>query len=208
LVMKTPLNLLVALSLTLAGVTQVSAQGVEDLLREAQQAYVRGDATAAKEKFEMIRRIDPDNRTAINYLRRIIAEEAKNPNKDLTNGTQATLSKVILPKLDFREASLAEALDFLRQKGNQVAGGKVAGGKVAINFVLQIDEAAKAKKVTLTLQNVPFTEALRYIGELTGVQFVYERFAIAVKPKGAAEPGPAATNTPPAKTRPKIEGLN
>jgi hypothetical protein len=199
--MKTPLNLLVALSLTLACATQVSAQAVDDLLKEAQQAYVRGDSATAKEKFEMIRRIEPDNRTAINYLRRIIAEEAKNPNKDLTNGTQAALAKVILPKVDLREASLAEALDFLRQKGNQIGEGKVA-----INFVLQIDEAAKMNKVTLTLQNVPFTEVLRYIGELANVSFVYERFAIAVRPKGA--PAPEATNTPPPKAGAKIQGLN
>jgi hypothetical protein len=199
--MKTPLNLLVALSLTLACATHVSAQAVDDLLKEAQQAYVRGDSATAKEKFEMIRRIEPDNRTAINYLRRIIAEEAKNPNKDLTNGTQAALAKVILPKVDLREASLAEALDFLRQKGNQIGEGKVA-----INFVLQIDEAAKMNKVTLTLQNVPFTEVLRYIGELANVSFVYERFAIAVRPKGA--PAPEATNTPPPKAGAKIQGLN
>jgi hypothetical protein len=199
--MKTPLNLLAALSLTLACATQVSAQAVDDLLKEAQQAYVRGDSAIAKEKFEMIRRIEPDNRTAINYLRRIIAEEAKNPNKDLTNGTQAALAKVIFPKIDLREASLAEALDFLRQKGNQIGEGKVA-----INFVLQIDEAAKMNKVTLTLQNVPFTEVLRYIGELANVTFVYERFAIAVRPKGAA--APEATNAPAPKAGAKIQGLN
>jgi hypothetical protein len=198
--MKTPLNLLAVF--TLACAAHVSAQGVEDLLKEAQQAYVRGDSTVAKEKFEMIRRIEPDNRTAINYLRRINAEEAKRPNAGMTNGTEASLAKVILPKVDFREASLAEALEFLKQKGNQIGEGKVA-----INFVLQIDEAAKASKVTLTLHNVPLTEVLRYIGELVGVQFVYERFAIAVRPKGAAN-APAATNTPPAKKGPKIEGLN
>ena len=201
--MKTPLNLLAALSLIFAGTTQVSAQAVDDLLKEAQRAYVSGNTAVAKEKFEMIRRIEPDNRTAISYLRRIIAEEAKNPNKDMTNGSQAALAKVILPKVDFREASLAEALDFLRQKGNQIGEGKVA-----INFVLQIDEAAKLNKVTLSLQNVPFTEVLRYIGELTNVTFVYERFAIAVRPKGAGAPAPEATNAPPAKSGTKVEGLN
>jgi len=201
--MKTPLNLLAALTLIFAGTAEVSAQAVDDLLKEAQRAYVSGNTAVAKEKFEMIRRIEPDNRTAISYLRRIIAEEAKNPNKDLTNGSQAALAKVILPKVDFREASLAEALDFLRQKGNQIGEGKVA-----INFVLQIDEAAKLNKVTLTLQNVPFTEVLRYIGELANVTFVYERFAIAVRPKGAGAPAPEATNTPPAKGGAKVEGLN
>src|SRR5688572_3233814 len=147
--MKTPLNLIVSTLLLLSAGT-VLAQDASDLLRDAQQAYVRGDYAAAKQKFELVRRIEPENRTAIMYLRRIIAEEAKG-NKQAPNATQTVLEQVILPRLELREASLAEALEFLRQKGNQIGEGKIA-----INFVMQIDEATKADKVTLNLQNVPF----------------------------------------------------
>ena len=184
--MKTPTNLLAAALLVLA--TTASGQDTNDLIKEAQRAYVRGDAADAKEKFELIRRLDPNNRTAIMYLRRMAAEEATGPgSKTPPNATQTALGQVILPRVDLREASLAEVLDFLRQKGNQIAEGKVA-----INFVTQLDDTQKAAKITLSLQNVPFTEALRYVGELGGVQFVYERFAIVVKPKGA----PGASNPP------------
>jgi hypothetical protein len=197
--MKTPTNLFAVALLVLAATA--SGQDTDDLIKEAQRAYVRGDATAAKEKFELVRRLDPNNRTAIMYLRRITAEEAANPgNKTAPNATQTALQQLILPRVDLREASLAEVLDFLRQKGNQIAEGKVA-----INFVTQLDDAQKAAKITLSLQNVPFTEALRYVGELGGVQFVYERFAIVVKPKGVA---PAATNlAPPSGGGGKVQGL-
>jgi hypothetical protein len=44
--------------------------------------------------------------------------------------------------------------------------------------------------------NVPFTEALKYLGELADVQFSFEKYAIVVKKKAAAatagEPAPAA----------------
>jgi len=108
---------------------------------------------------------------------------------------------VILPRVDLREASLGEVLEFLRQKGNQAAAGKVA-----INFVAQLDETQKAAKITLSLQNAPFTEILRYVGELGGVQFSYEKFAIVVKPKGVGQPAP---EIPPAASKggAKIEGL-
>jgi hypothetical protein len=197
--MKAPVNLLAATLLFVAATA--SGQAVSDLLSEAQRAYVRGDATGAKEKFELVRRLEPDNRTAIMYLRRIAAEQAADPSsRTAPNATQAALAQVILPKIELREASLGEVLEFLRQKGNQIADGKVA-----INFVAQLDEAQKAAKITLNLQNVPFTEALRYVGELGGVEFAYERFAIVVKPKGSA---PSASNVaPPASGGVKIKGL-
>jgi hypothetical protein len=200
--MKAPTNLLAVAALAFI-TASASGQAVSDLLAEAQRAYVKGDSAGAKEKFELVRRLEPDNRTATLYLRRILAEEAANPgNKNPANATQSALAQVILPRLDLREASLGEVLEFLRQKGNQVAAGKVA-----INFVAQLDEAQKATKITLNLQNVPFTEALRYVGELGGVQFSYERFAIVVKPKGAG--GQPAPEIPPAASKGgvKVEGL-
>ena len=199
--MKAPTNLLAVAALALI-TASACGQAVSDILAEAQRAYVKGDSAAAKEKFELVRRLEPENRTATMYLRRILAEEAANPaNKNPANATQAALAQVILPRLDLREASLGEVLDFLRQKGNQVAAGKVA-----INFVAQLDETQKAAKITLNLQNVPFTEALRYVGELGGVQFSYERFAIVVKPKGVGQPAP---EIPPAASKGgvKVEGL-
>lgn len=202
--MKTPVNLF-ALALLFVAAT-ASGQAVADLLSEAQRAYVRGDSAGAKEKFEIVRRLEPDNRTAIMYLRRISAEEAADPSRrNAPNATQTALQQLILPRVDLREASLAEVLEFLRQKGNQIAQGKVA-----INFVPQLDETQKAAKITLSLQNVPFTEALRYVGELGGVQFVYERFAIVVKPKGSAPAAaPAASNVAPQpEGGVKINGLN
>lgn len=172
-------------------VSTTFAADVADLMTEAQRAYIRNDYASAKEKFEMVRKLDPANKTANSYLRLILAEEQKNAGKGDRNATQEALKKLILEKVDFREASLAEALDFLKQKGNLLAGGKVA-----INFVMQLDEQAQARKVTIAMQKVPFSEVLRYVGDLADVQFVYEQYAIVVKPKGGAQPPQAATENP------------
>jgi hypothetical protein len=178
----------ISLLITTAIITATCAfaQDVADLLSEAQRAYIRGETAAAKQKFELVLKFEPNNKTAITHMRRILAEEARdNAQKGPPNATKAMLETVKLPKVDLREAALAESLEFLQKKGNQIAGNKVA-----INFVMQLDEETKAKKITLNLQDVPFTEVLRYIGELAGVEFVYDRFAIVVKPKGGA---PAVT---------------
>ena len=185
--------------LALASVVSASlANDVADLMTEAQRAYLRNDLTAAKEKFEIVRKLDPSNKTAISYLRRIIAEEQKQmAGKAPRNVTQEALTKLILDKVEFREASLAEALEFLKKKGTLLGEGKVA-----INFVLQLDELTQNAKITISLQNVPFSEVLRYVGDLAGVVFVYEPYAIAVKPKGAA---PATAAGAPGTA--KIPGL-
>ena len=39
-------------------------------------------------------------------------------------------------------------------------------------------------RITLNLTNIPFTEALRYVGSLAGVAFTYDKYAIMVKPVG------------------------
>lgn len=182
-------------------VSTALASDVSDLMTEAQRAYIRNDLATAKEKFEIVRKLDPSNKTAISYLRRIIADEiAQNAGKAPRNSTQEALQKLIMEKVELREASLAESLEFLKQKGNQLGGGKVA-----INFVLQLDEATQNAKITIALQKVPFSEVLRYVGDLAGVVFVYEPYAIVVKPKGAAQPAPTSTTETPGA--PKIPGL-
>jgi hypothetical protein len=180
------ISLLITTATILA--TGAFAQDVADLLSEAQRAYVRGDVKAAKEKFDLVLKVDPNNRIAISHKRRILAEEAKDAaQKGPVNATKAMLESVKIPKIDFREAALGDALEFLKKKGNQIAGEKAQ-----INFVMQLDEATKAKKITLTLQDVPFTEVVRYMGQLADVEFSYEAFAIVVRQKGAGA-APATT---------------
>ena len=148
----------------------------------------------------MILKVDPTNRTAMSYMRAIVAEEKK-AGKPVRNETEEACKKLLMEKVDLREASLAEALDFLKQKA-----ATVSGGKVVLNFVLQLDEQTQGKKVTLSMQKVPFAEVLRYVGDLAEVQFKYEQYAIVVKPKGGAQPAPAVPAEPPGTV--KIPGLN
>jgi hypothetical protein len=180
----TPLMNPYSFILALAGLASTAlGADISDLVTAGERTYLRGDLAGAKEKFELVLRADPTNRLANSYLRRIVAEIAvQNAGKDPATGTRAALTRLVVPKVDFRDATLSSVLDFLKQKGDQLSQGSVA-----INFVLGIDEATQNTKITLTLNNAPFSEILRYIGELAGVQFVYEPYAIVVKPKGAGQ---------------------
>ena len=172
-------------ALSLCGSQLFAATAVTELLSEAQTAYLRGDLVAAKAKFESVAKLDPKNATALGYLKQIAAKEAQ-----ASSGSQEKqLAKLIMPKVEFKDATLTATLDFLRQSVS-----KLSDGKQAVNFVVQLPEGQANMPVTLSLTNVPFTEVLKYLGTLAGVSFTYDRYAIMVRPVAPT----AQTKTAPA----------
>jgi hypothetical protein len=192
-------SLLPAFALALIALMPTAAHGqsAQQVLSEAQTAYIRGDIEGAKRGFEMVYRMDPRNQVAINYLRLIKAQEGKAPKG---SDMEHQLATVVIPKIELREATFAAALEFLRQ-----SVAKTTNGKTAVNFVVNLPEESKNLPVTLVLTNVPFTEVLRYLGGLANVHFEYDKYAITVKPgSGAAPAAPAPAATP---ATPSIPGL-
>ena len=177
--MKTLQFLLVGFLTSIVLVVGASAESTRDLLIAAQTAYMKGDMETAKKNFQAVNKLDPKNVTAIGFLRKIAVDEAKKPQ---VSSMQKQLEKLIVPKVDFRDATLGSALEFLKQ-----TAPKISDGKVVVNFVVQLpDEQATSQTVTLTLANVPYSEVLRYLGEVAKLDFAYEKYAIVVKPRGAA----------------------
>jgi hypothetical protein len=171
------LGLVVSFSLALPGAAR--AEDVQKLLTEAQTAYMRGEVENARAAFEMVSKLDPRNQTAIAFLRRIQLEQAA---KGGASGVEKKFAAVIIPAIEFKEATLREALEFLRKKVNDMPGDKPQ-----VNFVLQLpEEQAVPSRITLNLSGVPFTEALKYVGGLASVSFTYDQYAIVVKPAAGA----------------------
>jgi len=176
------MTLVGAISLALTG--GAVAENVQKLLTDAQTAYMRGEVESAKATFQMVNKLDPKNQTAIAFLRRIQVEQAA---KGGGGSVEKKFAAVILPQVEWRDATLRETLEFLRKKVNEAPGNKPQ-----VNFVLQVpEERLAAARITLSLSNLPFTEVLRYVGGMAGVSFTYDQYAILVKPAAAA---PTATN--------------
>lgn len=182
--MKSLQILACVLSLVVApAVFSADAPEVQEYLREGQAAFVSGDYAKAKAAFQMVYSIDPRNLTAINFLKRIKVAEGSQPKY---TDQQQSLAGVIIPQIQFRDATVGAAFDFLKK-----AVEKQTGGKQAANFVLQLPaEQVNTQTVTLNLTNVPFTEAVRYLAELVNATVSYDRYAIMIKPKSAAAPVP------------------
>ena len=93
---------------------------------------------------------------------------------------QKRLSTLILPNVAFQDATLDEAVEYLRLKCRE-ADPKPDPSASGFNFVLL---TTSEKPLTLQLRSVPAAEAVRLITELAGLSYIVEPHAIVIGPKG------------------------
>ena len=137
------------------------------------------------------------------------------------------LERIIIPKLEFKEATIAEAVEFLKEKSRVLDTTDPNPASRGVNIVLKLEgggggpapEAAPAPgapaipglealpgaapaagaapafaagnpgdaRITVSLTNIPLSEALRYVTNLAGLKYKVEPFAVSIVP--------ASTNT-------------
>ena len=121
---------------------------------------------------------------------------AENDGADPSTGRiRQKLDSIIIPKLELHEATIGEALDFLKKKSQELDADSPAGEKGA-NIVLKSESqpatpkadapAAAANpadaKITVSLSNIPLGEALKYVTGLANLKYKVEPYAISVAP--------------------------
>jgi general secretion pathway protein D len=115
----------------------------------------------------------------------------------------ARLNSIIIPKIDFRDATIRQAVSFLQQQSRALDAAETGpDGSSGVNIVLKlpaagasapppIDEFGEATvapasssdaRISLTLTNVPLYEALRYVATLAGLKVKVEPFAVSIVP--------------------------
>lgn len=102
-------------------------------------------------------------------------------------GTQVVndkLQSIIIPKIDFTESSVPEALDFIKRRSVALDISETDPSRKGVNIVLMLDPAAQAAlpKVTLSLRDVPLGNVLNYVAEATGLKTKIETYAVALVP--------------------------
>jgi hypothetical protein len=191
------LTLFLAATVYAAGPTPAApSPEIQQLLQEGQAAYQKGDYEAAKSAFEMVYSMDSRNITAINFLKLLKANKGTVNPKTLPIERQ--VAGIIIPQIQFRDATLGSAVAYLKK-----AVEKESGGRVAVNFVVQLPaEQISTQTVTLALNQVPFTEALKYLASVANLDVEYQKYAIVLKPKNgesasaATVPGAGAPTAP------------
>ena len=96
--------------------------------------------------------------------------------------------KIIIPAFDCKEATLDDALDFLRKAAVE-ADPEKKGVKIDIKPGTITKEIGDIR-ITMALRDVPVIEALRYITGLANVAFATTPDALVVQPTEARPAGP------------------
>jgi tetratricopeptide (TPR) repeat protein len=106
-----------------------------------------------------------------------------------TEAIRRKLERIIIPKLEFREATIREAIEFLKTKTGELDTDSPPGAK-GVNMVLKLEATAPDNpadaRITVSLTNIPLIEALRYITGLANLKYKIEPYAVAIVPMSEA----------------------
>ena len=96
---------------------------------------------------------------------------------------QNKLNTIILPKVEFHEATVDEAIRFLRQKTINLDSGR-GGVKFAVKNTVKPSEA----RISLSLTDIPLFEAMRYIAYQAGLKIRLQPDGIQLVPLDDPDP--------------------
>lgn len=111
------------------------------------------------------------------------------------------LSRIMIPKLSLEQASLDEALDFLRSRAVENDTLELDPARKGVNFTVNIGapdspEAirVRSQRLDLRLTNIPLSQALKYITEATRTKFTTDDFAVIITPVSSTSNDMVARN--------------
>ncbi len=103
-------------------------------------------------------------------------------------GVQDKLNRLVIPRIDFRQASIVDVIKYLDQQ-TIIADTNSPVGTKGVNFILNLrrpgDTAEIAPPVlTISLRNVVLGDAIRFITEVAGLRYRVEANAVIITPVG------------------------
>ncbi|HJX24990.1 MAG TPA: Amuc_1098 family type IV pilus outer membrane protein, partial [Chthoniobacterales bacterium] len=127
--------------------------------------------------------------------------------KDATGTARISnkLNTIVIPRIEFRDASIREAIDFLRQQA--MDNDPATEGRKGVDIVLRLGPVGRSSetnaptaspspgasletrsasttdaRITITLNEIPLGEALRYIASQAGLKVKIEPYAVLIIP--------------------------
>ncbi len=167
--------LLAALLLPITAWAQ-SIPASDPTLTAAVRSFKAGNYAAAKPLFDALASKYPGDKTPQTYLSAIALQEKKNSSASL----EAALRSTIIPKVEFNDVSVREAIGYVAQRVKELSNGSL------ILNVVYLIPAESDYRVTLSLQEDPATEVMKYIAEASGVRLEYDAHAVKVLPPASA----------------------
>ena len=95
------------------------------------------------------------------------------------------LDSIKIPRIDFTDSSIREALDFIKKRARELDDSESDPDKQGVNIVLKLppDADASAYPITLALDDVPLRAALEYVSQAASLKIKIEPYAVVVVPQ-------------------------
>jgi general secretion pathway protein D len=101
---------------------------------------------------------------------------------DGASATNDKLDKMIVPTVALEQATIDEAIEFLRLKSKELDTVGADASKRGINFIVNVPNPASLPKITIQLTNVKMKDAVKTICDLANLRHRVEPFAVMITP--------------------------
>ncbi len=150
-----------------AGSFSAKAEDLNVVFQQGRAAYYKGDMETAFQLLSRVAAANPKHAETANMLAYIRAHH-----QPTENTLKNQYAAVTLPKVEMSDVTLTEAIEALRAMSKNASGGKVTP-----NVIVKGEELGQ-RKLSLSLTNVPLTEALNYVTQLVGAKASYDKYAV------------------------------
>ena len=160
----------------------IAARRLMEKINVARQQYA--DAAYSETRGAMLADVDKAWELPLRKFTDGPTSIVEQPQMD-SRGSQAINNKldtIIIPRIDFTDSSIREALDFIKKRASDLDEGD--SDNKGINIVLKLppDSPDASYPITLSLSDVPLREALRYVTEAANLKVKIETHAVVVVP--------------------------
>ena len=166
----------------------VQAEDLNAVYQQGRSAFYQGDFNTAQQLLSRVAAANPKHPDTVRMLAYIRANH-----RAPDNPLKTQYAAVILPKVEMSDVTLTEAIEGLRALSKNASGGKVVP-----NVIVKGEELAQ-RKLSLSLSNIPLTEALNYVTQLAGAKATYDKHAVILSSMADATTSTAETAPKPSK---------
>ncbi len=103
-----------------------------------------------------------------------------------TGSINRKLDEIIIPRIEFRDTTIREALDFIKTRAAALDTSEPDPTRRGINIVLKLDPAAQSaealSRIDVTLTDLPLRAVLQYVAQAANLKIKVEPYAVAVVP--------------------------
>jgi len=115
-----------------------------------------------------------------------------------TTSINRKLDDITIPRINFRDVTIREAVDFIKQRAAALDTTEVDPARKGINIVLKLppDAAESNAKLTLTLTDIPLRAAIDSVAKAANLKLKIEPYAVVVVPENEPDGRDGSPNHP------------